>query len=188
MHSQHPATKLPYPFVLWWIVHNFICRSKRNGDGDRRKRCNWGLWLSAMLNLKEYTNRHEPIWLHPESALTMNIIDMLWISERKFYLLLFSRGNFLSGDETDFGVRFLPRFWPGVLSWASHQALRTSFRVQSCLAHNVFVCSMMVAGCCHSQCVHDIFGSHKYVKCPGRECRTVPCHHLGWNVNSCIFI
>ena len=151
------------------IVQNFICRSKRNGDGDRRKRCNWGLWLSAMLNLKEYTNRHEPIWLHPESALTMNIIDMLWISERKFYLLLFSRGNFLSGDETDFGVRFLPRFWPGVLSWASHQALRTSFRVQSCLAHNVFVCSLWWWQGVATPSLYMIF-LEATDECPDREC------------------
>jgi len=117
----------------------------------------------------------------------MNIIDMLWISERKFYLLLFSRGNFLSGDETDFGVRFLPRFWPGVLSWASHQALRTSFTVQICLAHNVFVCSLWWwQGVATPRPVCTWFFWKPLMSVLIENAATVACLHLGWTVNSCI--
>jgi hypothetical protein len=119
MHSQHPATELPYPFALWYGT---------------------------------------------------------------FIILLFSRGNFLSGDETDFGVRFLPRFWPGVLSWASHQALRTLFRVRSCGPQCFCMFSMMVAGCCRSQCIHDF---SEAIECPDRECSN--CLHQGWTVKFLYF-
>ena len=47
------------------------------------------------------------------------------------------RCNFISGDEADFGVGLLPRFWLGVFSWASHQGLSALFRVQSCLGCNI---------------------------------------------------